>query len=132
MTGYVAYWQGEEYPASPALEGDRLTLRLYRTEPADGFRPCGTGRYVRVVPVSEADQLWYLRDVCDRQGEPCYVLTRDDTRGVLLESPEPVDGFTRVAPGVYRRWAAPSEVGPVRVERTPVGQLSSRAATSPA
>ena len=42
LDGYVAWWGGEEYEASP--DGDRI--RLYRSDPADGFEVlCSFGKY---------------------------------------------------------------------------------------
>ena len=51
--GYVARWQGREYQASP--DGDHV--RIYQPEPADGFDEVRPGRYVRVVPAGEVEEL---------------------------------------------------------------------------
>ena len=51
--GFVASSGGKEYDASP--DGDNV--RLYLPEPAEGFEQVKKGRYVKVVELSEVDDL---------------------------------------------------------------------------
>jgi hypothetical protein len=115
--GYVARWQGEEYDASPAGED----VRLYRTEPADGFEEVRRGRYRRVVPAGEAE-LSYVRTVCTWRGEP-FIMLGDHGEWMRLEytgGQAPVAaalGLEEFDFGVYQGWAAAGEVGDIREHR---------------
>ena len=73
LDGYVAWWNGEEYEASP--DGD--DVRLYRDDPADGFEEVRPGRYRRIVPASEV-RLDYLRTECTWRGQPFIALAEHE------------------------------------------------------
>ncbi|SDZ35825.1 hypothetical protein SAMN05444365_11152 [Micromonospora pattaloongensis] len=116
--GYVARWQGSEYEASP--EGD--TVRLYHHEPADGFEEVRPGRFVRVLPVAELDDLAYIRTTCSWQGQPFIVLARHDgwLRVEYTGGRWPVAeqlGLEAFDFGVYQGWAPANEVSDIREHR---------------
>ena len=58
--GYAARWNGTEYEASP--DGD--SVRLYRPDAAPGFDEVRPGRYRRVVPAQDVDEVVYVRTTC--------------------------------------------------------------------
>lgn len=105
---YIAEWRGDRYEASPALEADRLVIRLYRAEAGEGFDEVRTDRYVRVIPWEGIDALFYRRSVCEWRGEPFIVLDRDESGTLLLEyigAQQPVVqrlGLDRLERGVFR------------------------------
>ena len=68
--GYVARWRGREYEASP--DGD--DVRIYLPQPDEGFEEVRPGRFVRVLPISQVDDLCYVRTACSWRGEPFIVL----------------------------------------------------------
>jgi hypothetical protein len=72
--GYMARWRGQEYEASP----DGEQVRIYQPDPADGFEEVRSGRYVRVLPAAEVEDLSYVRTTCAWRGEPFIVLARQD------------------------------------------------------
>ena len=116
--GYGARWAGREYEASP----DRDEVRLYQSVPGEGFEEIRPGRYVRVLPVAEVDDLVYVRTTCSWQGEPFIVLAQ---HGAWLRV-EYTGGRWPVAErmgletfdfGVYQGWAPVAEVTDVREHR---------------
>lgn len=116
--GYVARWQGREYPASPA-GGE---TRLYRSEPGDGFVEVRPGRYVRVVPTSEIEELAYVRTTCTWQGQPFIVLGEHEgwLRVEYTGGRWPVAQAMRLESfdfGVYQGWAPVTEVTDLREQR---------------
>jgi len=72
--GYVVTWQGREFDAVP--DGD--DVRIYTTQPADGFEEVKPGRYVRVLTPEEYDELVYVRTTCTWRGAPFLVLGEAD------------------------------------------------------
>jgi len=109
--GYHARWRGREYEVSP--DGDQM--RLYSTEPVDGFTPVRAGRYVRVVPVEEVRDFAYVRTTCTWHGEPFIVLGEADgwLRLEYTGGKAPVArtlGLEEFDFGVYQGWAPASEV----------------------
>ena len=83
--GYFAEWLGNEYEATPAIDENRLVIRLYRNTEADGFQEVRPGRHVRVVSWSEVDVMRYVRNICRWQGEPFVVIDRRESGDVVLE-----------------------------------------------
>ncbi|MEH1012335.1 hypothetical protein V6U90_04305 [Micromonospora sp. CPCC 206060] len=116
--GYLARWRGREYPASP----DVNEVRLYRTDPDDGFTEVRPGRYVRVVPVAEVEDLVYVRTTCLWQGEPFIVLAQHENwlRVEYTGGRWPVAqamGLEVFEFGVYQGWAPAAEVSELREHR---------------
>lgn len=116
--GYVARWRGREYDASP--DGDQV--RLYQPEPGDGFEQVRPGRFVRVLPVNEVDELAYVRTVCVWHGQPFIVLAEHDSwlRLEYTGGHWPVAqsmGLESFDFGVYQGWAARAEVTELREQR---------------
>jgi hypothetical protein len=115
---FVARFQGVEYEASP--DGDNV--RLYLPEPADGFDEIRPGRYVRVLSVSEVDDLAYYRTTCIWRGEPFIVLAEHESwlRVEYTGGRAPVAkelGLDEFDFGVYQGWAPRSEVTELREVR---------------
>jgi hypothetical protein len=113
--GFVARYQGAEYDASP--DGDNV--RLYLPEPAEGFMEVREGRYVRVVPTSEVDDLCYIRTMCTWRDEPFIVLAEHEAwlRVEYTGGRAPVAkelGLDEFDFGVYQGWAPRSEVVDLR------------------
>ncbi|WP_026209241.1 hypothetical protein [Catelliglobosispora koreensis] len=112
---FVARYQGVEYEASP--DGDNV--RLYLPEPSDGFDEVRTGRYVKVLPVSEVEDLAYCRTTCLWKGEPFIVLGEHESwlRVEYTGGKAPVAkelGLDEFDFGVYQGWAPRSEVTELR------------------
>jgi hypothetical protein len=110
--GYVALWRGAEYEASPHADGD---IRLYTTQPADGFEETRPGRHRRSVPASELEQLRYVRTACRWRGERFIVVGEHETwlRVEYTGGRGPVAlrlGLDRVDHGVWQTWAPRAEV----------------------
>ncbi|MEO3781849.1 hypothetical protein ABGB12_00840 [Actinocorallia sp. B10E7] len=110
--GYVAIWKGSEYEASPTPEGE---VRLYTTQPAEGFAETRPGRYRRSVPASEIERLRYVRTACRWRGERFIVVGEHETwlrveyvggRGPVAERL----GLDRIDHGVWQTWAPRAEV----------------------
>lgn len=115
--GYIARWRGTEYDASP----DGEQVRLYVTEPADGFEEVNPGRYRRSVGASEVE-LSYVRTVCTWRGEP-FIVLGEHGEWMRLEysgGQAPVAaalGLEEFDFGVYQGWAPTAEVTEVREHR---------------
>ena len=116
--GYAARWRGTEYEASP--DGD--TIRLYRPDPVDGFDEVRPGRYRRVVPADEVDEVAYVRTTCMWRDQPFIVLGEHDgwlrveyTGGLAPKAAEL--GLEEFDYGVYQGWAPRNEVSDVREYR---------------
>ncbi|WP_121158171.1 hypothetical protein [Micromonospora pisi] len=116
--GYVARWRGQEYEVSP--DGDEV--RLYQVRPDEGFSEVRPGRFVRVVPVAEVEELAYVRTTCRWKGEPFIVLAEHDTwlrveytggRWPIAEAM----GLEAFDFGVYQGWAPAAEVTDLREQR---------------
>jgi hypothetical protein len=116
--GYLARWRGDEYDASPA--GDQV--RLYRSDPADGFEEVRPGRFRRSVPIIELEDLSYVRTECSWKGEPFIVLAEHDgwLRVEYTGGRRPIAeslGLEEFDFGVYQGWAPTGEVTEVREHR---------------
>jgi hypothetical protein len=104
--GYHARWRGREYESSP----DGPDMRLYSTEPEEGFTPIRQGRYVRVVPMTQVSDFCYVRTTCTWQGEPFIVLGEHEEwlRVEYTGGKAPVAqalGLEEFDFGVYQGWA---------------------------
>jgi hypothetical protein len=116
--GYVARWRGQEFEASP----DHDDIRLYNVGPADGFTEVRPGRFVRVLPATEVEDLVYVRTTCRWQGEPFIVLAEHDTwlRVEYTGGRWPIAqalGLEAFDFGVYQGWAPAAEVTDLREQR---------------
>jgi hypothetical protein len=116
--GYVARWRGAEYEASP----DGEEVRVYRPTPEEGFTEVRPGRYVRVLPLPEVEELRYVRTTCSWKGEPFIVLAEHDTwlRVEYTGGRAPIAqslGLEEFDFGVYQGWAPKSEVIELREHR---------------
>lgn len=116
--GYVAQWRGHEYEASP----DGEEVRLYAPTPLDGFTEVHPGRYRRIVPAGEIEQLAYLRTTCTWRGAPFIVLAEHDgwLRVEYTGGRAPVAeqlGLEQFDFGVYQGWAPRDEVTEVTEQR---------------
>jgi hypothetical protein len=116
--GYTATWRGHEHDASP--DGDNV--RLYSTEPADGFEEVRAGRFCRVVPAAEVTELSYVRTSCTWKGAPFIVLGRHEgwLRVEYTGGRRPIAeaiGLEEYDFGVYQGWAPVIEVTEVREHR---------------
>lgn len=116
--GFVARYAGREYEASP--DGD--DVRLYLPEPAEGFDEVRPGRFVRVLPLAEVDDLSYVRTTCVWRDEPFIVLAEHDAwlRVEYTGGRAPVAaqlGLEEFEFGVYQGWAPKNEVTELRETR---------------
>ena len=116
--GYVGTWRGEEYEVSP--EGEEM--RLYATEPRDGFEEIRPGRWRRIVPADEVTDFAYVRTSCMWRGEPFIVLGEHETwmRLEYTGGRAPVAASLRLEEfdyGVYQGWAPTTEVSDIREYR---------------
>jgi hypothetical protein len=116
--GYAARWQGAEYEASP--DGD--LVRLYRPDGFEGFEEVRPGRYRKVVPADEVDDLAYVRTTCVWRDQPFIVLGEHDgwlrveyTGGRAPNAAEL--GLEEFDYGVYQGWAPRAEVTDLREYR---------------
>jgi hypothetical protein len=116
--GYVVRWQGREYEASP--DGDNV--RIYQPDPGEGFEEVRPGRFVRVMPVSEAEDLAYVRTTCSWRGQPFIVLAEHDSwlrveyTGGRAPTAQQL-GLEEFDYGVYQGWAPITEVTELREHR---------------
>jgi hypothetical protein len=115
---YTARWRGQEYEASP----DGEQIRLYRSEPAEGFDEVRPGRYRRVVPVAEVQELAYVRTTCSWRGVPFIVLGQHEgwLRVEYTGGRRPVAEAMSLEEfdfGVYQGWAPANEVTDIREHR---------------
>jgi hypothetical protein len=116
--GYVVTWRGREYDASP--DGDKV--RIYATEPAEGFAEVRPGRHVRVLAPEEFDDLVYVRTTCTWRGQPFVVLGEADSwlRVEYTGGRAPVArglGLEEFDFGVYQGWAPAHEVADLYEQR---------------
>ncbi|GLZ09590.1 hypothetical protein Acsp03_70560 [Actinomadura sp. NBRC 104412] len=110
--GYVARWLGREFEASPGADGE---VRLYAPEPTDGFEEMRPGRFRRVVPFFEVEELRYVRTTCVWRGERFVVVGEHDgwLRVEYTGGRAPVAeglGLDRVDHGVWQAWAPRTEI----------------------
>lgn len=116
--GFSARWRGREYDVSP----DGAELRLYAETAEEGFTQVRPGRFVRVVPASQADDFCYVRTTCTWKGEPFIVLGEHDEwlRVEYTGGKAPVArtlGLEEFDFGVYQGWAPVAEVANIREYR---------------
>jgi hypothetical protein len=109
--GYYARWRGREYEVSP----DGSDMRLYATEPDDGFVMLRPGRFLRVVSAEDVEGFSYVRTTCMWQGEPFIVLGESQgwLRVEYTGGKAPVArtlGLEEFDFGVYQGWAPTAEV----------------------
>jgi hypothetical protein len=115
--GYFAGWRGADYNARP--DGDQV--RLYATEPGDGFDEVGPGRFRCIVPADELDHLTYVITLCTWRDQPFQVLGEYGgwARVEYVGGQAPIaerlglDLFDR---GVYQAWAPRHELEDVHEE----------------
>ena len=118
-TEYRARWRGEEYPAAADPQPDALYIRLYRTDPADGFDEVAPARYVRVVAAADCEVLLHVSTVCEWRGAPFVVLDEPDDdllleyTGGLVPVAQRLD-LTRVERGVFQTRVPRAEVRALR------------------
>jgi hypothetical protein len=115
---FVARHEGVEYEASP----DADEVRLYLPEAAEGFEEVHPGRYVRVLKMSEVDDIAYVRTTCIWRGEPFIVLAEHDDwlRVEYTGGRAPVAtelGLEEFDFGVYQGWAPRQDVTELREVR---------------
>ncbi|GAA5177566.1 hypothetical protein GCM10023322_02540 [Rugosimonospora acidiphila] len=116
--GYVARWRGDEYEVSP--DGD--DMRLYSTQPRDGFEEIRRDRYRRTVPADEVSEFVYVRTTCYWRGEPFIMLGEHDSwlRVEYTGGKAPVAAELSLEEfdfGVYQGWVPAAEVTDVREQR---------------
>jgi hypothetical protein len=109
--GYYADWRGDEYECSP----DGADVRLYRSDPAEGFIEIRPGRFVRVLQADQVANFCYIRTTCKWHGEPFIVLGEADgwLRVEYTGGKAPVAqalGLEEFDYGVYQGWAPLTEV----------------------
>ncbi|MGA8112310.1 MAG: hypothetical protein WCA46_01470 [Actinocatenispora sp.] len=116
--GYYARWRDDEYEASP--DGDRV--RLYTSEPANGFERISQNRYLRVVPRPDVTDLGYQTRRCMWRDQPFQVIGEHGQwlrLEYLGELPAPEDlGLSSFDRDVYQVWARSAEVGDVVADRS--------------
>jgi hypothetical protein len=116
--GYVVTWQGREYEAVP--DGDNV--RVYATQPADGFEEVKPGRFVRVLTPEDYEELVYVRTTCHWRGAPFLVLAETDNwlRVEYTGGRAPMArqmGLQEFDFGVYQAWVPASEVTDLSEQR---------------
>ncbi|MFG2003630.1 hypothetical protein ACGFNU_31165 [Spirillospora sp. NPDC048911] len=116
--GYVARWLGREFEAAPGADGD---IRLYADQTTDGFEEIRPGRYRRIVPAHEVEELRYIRTTCSWQGER-FVIVGEHEGWLRVEyaggrAPAAARmGLDRVDHGVWQTWAPRTEIEDLREE----------------
>jgi hypothetical protein len=116
--GYQATIDGVVYEASP----DGETLRVYSTEPAEGFTRINARRHLRIVPVESVDDFCYVRTTCTWRSEPFIVLGEHEgwLRVEYTGGKSPVAASLELEEfdfGVYQGWAPANEVTDLREYR---------------
>ena len=116
--GYIARWRNREYEASP--DGD--DVRIYLPQSEEGFEEVRPGRYVRILPIAQVDDLCYVRTACSWRGEPFIVLGQHDKwlRVEYTGGKAPVAqemGLEEFDYGVYQGWAPQADVTDLREVR---------------
>jgi hypothetical protein len=116
--GYVVTWRGREFDAVP--DGDNV--RIYSTEPVEGFEEIKPGRYRRVLEPDDFDELVYVRTACTWRGAPFIVLGEADSwlRVEYTGGRSPIAqqlGLEEFDFGVYQGWAPAHEVSDLHEQR---------------
>ena len=116
--GYQASYAGVVYEASP----DGQLMRLYATDPVEGFVRINDRRYRRVVGADEVDDFCYVRTTCRWRGEPFIVLGEHDgwLRLEYTGGKAPIAlglNLEEFDFGVYQGWAPATEVTDTREYR---------------
>jgi hypothetical protein len=116
--GYVGRWRDEEYEVSP--EGEEM--RLYATEPQDGFDEIRPGRWRKIVPADEVTDFAYVRTTCTWRDEPFLILGEHESwlRVEYTGGKAPIAATLRLEEfdfGVYQGWAPAGEVSDIREYR---------------
>ncbi len=116
--GYFGHWRGREFEVSP----DGTEIRLYTSEPEEGFVQVRPGRFVLVVPADDVRDFCYIRTTCTWQGEPFIVLGEVDgwLRVEYTGGKAPVArtlGLEEFDFGVYQGWAPVADVANLREYR---------------
>lgn len=120
--GYVASWRGDLFEASPTLENGRLYVRIYSSSARAGFDEAASQRYVKVVSPKDLDRLSYVTRICQWQGQPCRIVSRNDANEILLEylgGQTPVAErlrMNRIERGVYRIWVPEDTVAQIQLD----------------
>ena len=109
--GYEASYGGVVYEASP----DGQLMRLYSTEPAEGFVRISDRRFRLVVQADEVEDFCYVRTMCRWRGEPFIVLGEHDgwLRLEYTGGKAPIAlglNLEEFDFGVYQGWAPEHEV----------------------
>ena len=109
--GYYGRWRGREYEVSP----DGTDMRLYSTEPADGFAQVRPDRFVHVVAADQVEGFCYIRTTCIWHNEPFIVLGEADgwLRLEYTGGKAPVArtlGLEEFDYGVYQGWAPAAQI----------------------
>jgi hypothetical protein len=116
--GYVARWLGREFEACPGADGE---IRLYTPDPTDGFEEMRPGRFRRIVPYSECEDLRYIRTTCSWRGER-FIIVGEHEGWLRVEysgGRAPVAehmGLDRIDHGVWQTWAPRNEIEDLREE----------------
>ena len=110
--GYQVTYQGETFEASP--DGDDL-MRLYSSEPREGFVKLNERRYVMVASSDAVTNFHYVRTTCTWKGEPFIILGEHEgwLRVEYTGGKAPVAstlGLEEFDFGVYQGWAPAAEV----------------------
>jgi hypothetical protein len=116
--GYVARWRGREYEARP----DGEQVRIYQQHAEDGFEQLQPDRFRRLLPMSDVDDLAYVRTTCTWKGEPFIVLAQHDAwlRVEYTGGKAPVAralGLDEFDYGVYQGWAPMADARDLREHR---------------
>ncbi|HEY0536914.1 MAG TPA: hypothetical protein VGD53_01025 [Actinoallomurus sp.] len=117
--GFTARWRGVDYDAVPGVDGE---VRLYTTDPAEGFDEVHSGRYVQIVRDDQVESLRYVRTRCAWRGE-LFVVIGEHGDWVRLEysgGRAPVAAalaLENVDVGVYQTWASRAEVEQLHEEK---------------
>jgi hypothetical protein len=116
--GYQATYEGVTYDASP----DNDTIRLYATEPADGFTKLNDRHYLRIVPAEDVTDFCYVRTTCRWRDAPFIVLGEHEgwLRVEYTGGKAPVAGTLGLEEfdfGVYQGWAPAMDVTDMREYR---------------
>lgn len=112
---YRVRWDGRDYVAAADPWPDKLLMRLYQANPAEGFEQIGPEGYVRVVAASECDAVAHAKTICEWRDAPFQVCAEIGDKvlleyiGGLLPVAQELQ-LRRVDRGVYRDLVPRAEV----------------------